>query len=124
MDNMKNNLETRKKNIKNYVFLHIIIFLLSLGGILSKTASTRDFLSFEFLFFYGLMIFNLGLYAVLWQQMIKRIPLTTAFCNKAVSIIWGMLWGILFFHEIITWNMILGAVIVIIGVILVVRSDG
>jgi len=110
--------------IKSYIFLHLIILQLSLGGVLSKFASKHEFLSFEFCLFYGLMIVNLGIYAILWQQIIKRIPLTTAFCNKAVSIIWGMMWGVLLFQEIITWNMILGALIVTVGVVLVVKSDG
>lgn len=110
-------------NVKNYILLHAVIFLLSLGGIASKTAATKEFLSFEFIFFYGLVIINLGIYALAWQQVLKRIPLTTAFCNKAVTIIWGMIWGALIFGEQITVNMIIGAVIVLIGVCLVVTSD-
>lgn len=91
---------------------------------MSKFASKTDFLSFNFCLLYGLMIINLGVYAILWQQIIKKLPLTTAFCNKAVSVIWGIVWGIFIFSETISWNMILGAIIVLVGVILVVKSDG
>lgn len=117
--------ENNKKynKVSSYVFLHAILFQLSLGGILSKFASQQKFLSFPFIALYGLMILNLGIYAILWQQVIKRMPLTTAFSNKAVSIIWGIIWGVLIFRETIKWNMILGAVIVMCGVILVVMSD-
>ena len=59
----------------------------------------------------------------MWQQSIKHFPLTTAYANKAVTIAWGMLWGILFFREDITHNMAIGAIIVIIGVVLVVTAD-
>lgn len=69
------------------------------------------------------MIAILGVYAIAWQQIIKHIPLTTAFCNKAVGIVWGIMWGALIFKEAIKWNMILGAVIVIAGVIIVVTAD-
>ena len=69
------------------------------------------------------MIINLGFYAIVWQQIIKHLPLNTAYANKAVTIIWGILWGFLFFDEQIKWNMIVGAVVVIIGVILVVMAD-
>jgi drug/metabolite transporter (DMT)-like permease len=65
----------------------------------------------------------LFVYAVVWQQLLKHLNLTTAFCNKAVNIIWGLLWGFIIFKESISWNMILGAVIVIVGVITVVKSD-
>lgn len=53
---------------------------------------------------------------------IKKFSLTTAFFNKAVTIIWGMLWGSMFFKEAITWNMILGTIVVLIGVGLVVKD--
>lgn len=118
-----NKLRLDKKQLKYFAFLHIIIFLLSLGGVASKMASGKEFMSFEFILFYGLVILDLGIYAILWQQMLKHIPLTTAFCNKAVGIIWGMLWGALIFQERITANMVIGAVIVLIGVCLVVTSD-
>ena len=57
------------------------------------------------------------------MQIIKHLPLTTAYANKAIGIVWGILWGIIIFGEQIKWNMIVGAVIVIAGVILVVKSD-
>ena len=44
--------------------------------------------------------------------------------NKAIEIAWGILWGFVFFGEQIKWNMIIGALIVIVGVIVVVKSDG
>ena len=86
-------------------------------------ASTQPFLSLRFCLCYGGMIAILGVYAIAWQQIIKHIPLTTAFCNKAVGIVWGIMWGALIFKEAIKWNMILGAVIVIAGVIIVVTAD-
>lgn len=107
-----------------YFFLHAELLLYSLGGICSKMAAQNEFLSFWFIFWYGLVILNLGIYAIVWQQIIKHLPLTTAYANKAITIVWGILWGFLFFHEQIKWNMILGAVIVIAGVIVVVKSDG
>lgn len=65
----------------------------------------------------------LFVYAIGWQQIIRHLPLNTAYTNKAVSIAWGVIWGILIFGEPITWNKVLGAVIVIAGVLVVVKSD-
>ena len=111
------------KNLKYYCVLHIVILFYSLSGVCSKLASKEEFLSLKFCMFYAGVIFILGVYAIVWQQILKHIPLTTAFCNKAIGIIWGILWGVLFFKEAIKWNMIVGAVIVIVGVIIVVMSD-
>lgn len=116
--------KTIVSNKMYYIMLHILLALYSLGGICSKMAAQHRFLSFWFIFFYGLVILNLGLYAIVWQQIIKKLPLNTAYSNKAVTIAWGILWGFLFFQETIKWNMILGAAIVIIGVLIVVRADG
>ena len=109
--------------IKPYIALHILLAIYSLGGICSKFAAQQEFLSFWFIFFYGLVILNLGIYAIVWQQIIKHLPLNTAYANKAVTIVWGILWGFIFFQEQIKWNMLLGAAIVIVGVVLVVRAD-
>lgn len=110
------------KRINKYVYLHLLLFLFSLCAVFSKLAAQNEFLSIEFCVFYGISILILGIYAILWQQILKKFTLTTAFFNKAITIIWGMLWGILFFKEKITINMIIGAIIVFIGIMLVVRD--
>lgn len=112
------------KNIKTYFFLHLIVFMYSLSSICSKTAASKPFLSLEFIFFYGLVIAILGVYALLWQQILKKLPLNVAFANKSVTIIWGMIWGTILFKEKITLNMIIGAVVVLTGVIIVVTGGG
>ncbi len=118
---MENEKKTGK--IKYFLVLHVLVLFYSLSGICSKIAATQDFMSFKFILCYGGIIGILGVYAIVWQQVLKHINLTTAFCNKSAEMIWGILWGVLFFKEAIKWNMILGAVIVIVGVIIVVTSD-
>ena len=117
---------TNNKQHNNYFYylpLHILLFIYSFSGVFSKFAAGAKFLSIKFCILYGGILFLLGFYAVVWQQILKHIPLVTAFCNKAVTIVWGIVWGFLIFKESVTWNMIVGAVIVIIGVIIVVKSD-
>ena len=113
----------KNKKIIWYIILHILIALYSTGGIFSKLASGEQFLSLNFCMLYGSVIAILGIYAIAWQQILKHFSLTTAFCNKAITIVWGIIWGFFLFDEAITWNMVLGAVIVMIGVILVVKAD-
>jgi len=108
---------------KNYLFLHASLLLYSIGAIFAKTAASKELLSFEFVFFYGLFLLVLFVYAILWQQILKKMPLTVAFANKAIVIIWGILWGYLFFSETLRWGMLLGAVIIITGIYLVVSDD-
>lgn len=95
----------------------------SMSGICSKMASKTEFLSFEFCFYYAIIIGLLGFYAIGWQQIIKRLPLTTAFANKAVTVVWGIVWGAIFFQEAITVGKIVGAALVIIGVVIFAKAD-
>lgn len=106
-----------------FIVLHVILLLYACSDIASKLASSQEFLSLGFLALYGGMIIILGIYAIFWQQILKKIPLITAYANKSVTIIWGMLFGALLFKEHISWNQILGAVIIMIGVYFVVLED-
>lgn len=83
----------KAQKIKTYVLLHVLMLIFSLSPVCSKLAGQQPFLSFKFVLFYGLVILLLGIYALLWQQIIKRMPLTTAYANKAVTVVWGMVWG-------------------------------
>lgn len=116
-------MNVKKEKIKNYIFLHIILIIFSFCSVFSKLAGQSEFLSFEFCIFYSISIAILGIYAIFWQQILKRFSLIVAFINKAITIVWGILWGAMFFKEQITTNMIIGAVIVFVGVSLVVMSD-
>ena len=106
-----------------YIVLHSIVLLLSIGGVCVKFASKQPFMSPGFILLYLGEIAILFIYTLIWQQIIKHLPLTVAFSNKAVGSIWTMIWGVVLFGETVTWNMILGAFIIISGVIMVVKSD-
>lgn len=108
--------ENKRTNWKSFIILQIALFIVSLGGICSKMAGRQEFLSVEFLLFYGLLLCILFIYAVIWQQVLKRLSLTVAYASKGVGIIYSILWGVIFFDEKIEWNMIIGAVLVLIGV--------
>ena len=112
----------KKNNLKIIVLLHVLLLIYSLLGICSKLAAGEGFLSIKFCIYYLIVILNLGIYAICWQQIIKRLPLATAFANKAITVVWGILWGMLFFHEKITVNKIIGAFIIIVGIVLVVTD--
>lgn len=112
-----------KSKIKTLFALHLLLMVYSMSGICSKKAAGVEFLSIQFCIYYGLIIMLLGLYAIGWQQIIKRLPLTTAFANKAVTVVWGLIWGLLFFGEEITIGKIAGVLLVILGVVTYVYSD-
>lgn len=109
--------------LKAVLALHIILVIYSTSTIFSKLASGQPFLSFKFCLYYGLIIVLLGFYAIGWQQIIKRMPLTAAFANKAVTVVWGIIWGFIFFHEPITAGKVIGAVLVVAGIVMYAMAD-
>ncbi len=112
-----------KANIKRYVLLHILLLVFSLSSVCSKIAAQEQFMSFRFIMMYGFVVMLLGVYAIFWQQIIKNMPLTAAYANRAITVFWGMLWGLIIFKEKITPGKVAGAVLVIAGIILFAMSD-
>lgn len=112
-----------KNKVKWFVLLHIVIAIFSLTNVASKLASGADFLSARFIVCYGLTLFGLFVYAICWQQVIKHMPLITAYANKAVTVIWGLVFGYVLFDEKLSLRIIIGAVIIIAGVYLIVTAD-
>lgn len=111
------------KNNKYFLYLHAILLLFSVAGIFAKSAACHKILSLEWLLFYVGLLGILLVYAIVWQIILKHINLTVAFCNKAVTVIWGIVWGSLFFGETITVKKIVGAAIVMAGLCLVILGD-
>ena len=92
-------------------------------GIFTKLASQQEFLSWAYVFSFGGAVAVIGIYAILWQQIIRRIELSTAYMFKGTTIIFTMLFAHWLFGEQITWNNIVGAAIIIIGIVLFARGD-
>ena len=119
-------METKKFNekIKYFIFLHTALLIYSFGGVFSKFASAENFLSLKYCVFYAGLLVTLFIYAVIWQQVIKHINLTSAFACKGIIVVWGLLFGRIIFGEDITLKKIIGILIIIAGIIIVVNDDG
>lgn len=106
-------------NIKKYVVLHFCILLYTFVTVLSKFAARFSFLSDKYILCVGGVFGILGLYALFWQQIIKQFKTSVAYSNKSVTTIWVVFLSNIFFGESITFHNIIGAVIIILGVIMV-----
>ena len=107
-----------------FLALHLLLFLFACTAVLSKLAAQEEFLSLHFVLFFGGEFLLLGIYAVGWQQILKRLPLTVAYTNQAVTLVWSLVFGALLFHEQVSLKQILGCALVVAGVVLFVRADG
>lgn len=103
--------------------LHVLLGIYALSDVFSKSASGQEFGSLLFFVFYGLVLVLLGVYALGWQQVIKRMPLSSAYANRAITIVWGIFWGALLFGESVTPGKIIGAAIIMAGIVVYSFAD-
>ena len=106
-----------------YIVLIGINMLYACVSIFTKYASQQDFMSWNYMLSLIGAIGVMGLYAVLWQQVLKRIELSLAYMFKGTSLIFVMLLAYILFGEQITWNNIVGAIIIISGIVLYAHSS-
>lgn len=101
-----------------YLFLHLMLMLMSLAGVCNKAAAGQELFSAYFCLYMACEFVLMVIYAIGWQQVIKRLPLITAYANKAATVIWGIIWGNVFFHEPVTLGKVAGSLLVAAGVAL------
>lgn len=101
----------------------MVILIYSFATVVAKLAAGQEFLSIGFIIFYAIEIIILGIYAICWQQVIKKFDISIAYANKAMSILWAILWAVIFFRESITINNVIGVIIVLIGTIIVNKDE-
>jgi multidrug transporter EmrE-like cation transporter len=89
---------------------------------MAKFASGQPFPSIRFVLFYGIELFCLGIYAIVWQQVLKRIDLSVAYASRSLAILWMMVWSLLIFHDGISLQNLIGVVLILVGVV-VVNTD-
>ena len=91
----------KRRNV--FLLAAFAVFMESLTSPCLKIGSQRyDTFSAGYFFWFGLAVVILGIYAVCWQLILERIPLTTAYLRRGFSYILLFVWSMLIFHETIT----------------------
>ena len=107
----------RKLNFRDFLILQAVVIVYTASSVLGKLAavSAEGENGWGFLLLYGAEIGVLGIYAVLWQQVIRRVELSVAYANRAVALLWSLLWSVFLFGEKITPAQLWGIALVMIG---------
>lgn len=110
--------EEKKKNnrMKILILLSLSLVIQSLSSVFIKFAGQYETLSREFIIFYVLAVGCLGVFAIMWQLLLEMIPLTTAYLRKGILYILILIWSVILFKEQVTWNNIIGSIIIIAGI--------
>ena len=107
---------------RDIVVLVGINLLYACVGICTKMAAMSEPLSWPYLLWFIGAVGIIGAYAVLWQQVLRRVELSTAYMFKGTTLIFTMLIAALLFGESITVMNIIGSVIIVTGITLLART--
>ena len=112
----------KRRNV--FLLAAFAVFMESLTSPCLKIGSQRyETFSIGYFFWFGLAVVILGIYAVCWQLILERIPLTTAYLRRGFSYILLFIWSMLIFHETITIRQIIGIAVISLGMIISVSED-
>ena len=111
-------LQSRNHNFFSFLFMHLAFLVYTLYPLMGKFASQYALLSLPFIALYCLIFGLLAFYAILWQQVLKRFSLSTAIANKSITIVWGMIFGLIFFKEKVSLKMLIGTICILLGIFL------
>lgn len=112
----------KKVTFRELLILQAVVMVYTFAGIIGKFAAGQEAL--EFLLLYAVEIGVLGVYAILWQQMIRRFELSVAYANRSVALAWSLLWAVLIFGEELTVKKLAGAAFVIAGTVIINGGGG
>ena len=102
---------------RSAAILRLVYLFYSTVSLATKFTSLQEFLSLKYFLGLAIVVAMLGIYAIIWQQVLKRIELTTAYMFKGTSLIFVLLFSALIFNETITlWN-IVGASLIVGGIV-------
>ena len=105
------------------LLLQLLLLFGSIGGVCAKYAATQPFFSTNFCIAYAALLITLVVHAVGWQQIIKHIPLTSAYAAKSIGLVYALFWGATVFDETVSLGKIIGIIITVGGVFLFVDTE-
>ena len=108
---------TQKITISTFALLLIAFLVYSTTGVFSKMASKKAFMSISYMSLLAFVVISMGVYAVLWQIILKKVALNQAFLFKSMTVLFSLLFASIIFNEDITKSNIIGSSFIIAGIV-------
>lgn len=101
----------------------LLVFLLySFEPIAAKYTSQQECSTLAFWLGLGMVFGILGLYAIFWQQLLKKIPLSVAYMFRGSTLIFVLILSVILLEDTITLYNGLGALMIVTGIALYARE--
>lgn len=108
--------------VTNIVYPVAAVAVYSLSGFFTKLASRYDFLTLPYDACLVGALIVLGIYAVLWQIILKLMPLSVAYPFRSLGVVYGLAIAGFAFSEPITWQNLIGGAIVMFGLFVLTKK--
>lgn len=113
------NKQKESTNIKSFALLYFSFFIYSLTSFFSKQAALTQMFSLKYFVLMFAVFFIFAVYAILWQQVLKQLPLSVAMANKPVVIILVALYSVVFFGEKLSISFLIGLTLIFTGIVII-----
>lgn len=101
--------------MKKAILVITSFLIYSSSGIFTKIASQQELFSLACFTCFAGAIVIMVIFAVLWQKILKIMPLNKAFLCKSMCVIITMIYAYLIFDETVTISNCIGAMLIIGG---------
>lgn len=95
----------------------------SFVAVISKVAATKNFLSLYFIITVSAIFICMAVYAIIYQQLIKKVDLSIVYSMKGIVIIYNLIWAAVIFKEEITFFNVIGSLLILTGIYLVGKNE-
>lgn len=103
--------------IVQYIVLVLVYLFYACISVIMKYTGLQQPLTIEWCVGFVLLVVTLGVYAIAWQQILKRIELGVAYMFKGLSLFFIMLLLALCYGEPITPMKLLSTGIIVMGIV-------
>lgn len=108
---------------KHFLLLQSGFFVFSFAGVFLKNGARYPVFSFFFLLHSAGAFLCVCFFALIWQQVLRKYELLTAYAWRGAVFLWTFLWATLFFGETLTPRNFLGTAFIMCGMLLVTARE-
>ena len=83
LDNEKKRTKLRDICISSNSYCNIYI----INSVVLNLHQAKNLCHFKFILYYGIEMMILGVYAIIWQQLMKKFDISVAYANKAMGLL-------------------------------------
>ncbi len=106
-----------------YIILILAIGIYSSVGMFTRFAAEYAFFSWQYILWVLCAMIVLGVYAVIWQQILCKMNVGVAYVFRGLAILFSLLISHFVFAESITVNNMIGAVFIMSGIVMFAWLD-